>query len=263
MPTYLDRILAAHRATAAADARPLERMLEEARAQPATRPFGGALRCEPGLAVIAEIKRRSPSKGDLAPGLDPATLAASYAAGGATALSVLTDSEFFGGSAQDLREARTSVDLPILRKDFTVSDRDVCDARIMGADAVLLIVAALDDGELQAFIDLAGELGLDALVEVHDEAELDRALGAGATLVGVNQRDLVTFEVDTARAERVGKAMPDDVVRVAESGIRNAEDAANLYGAGFHAILVGETLVTAPDAAVAVRSLREGYAPCG
>ena len=263
MATYLDRILAAHRATAADDSRPIEELIDSARTQPATRPFASALRREPGLAVIAEVKRRSPSKGDLAPDLDPDVLAKAYAYGGATALSVLTDEAFFGGSEDDLRRARASVELPVLRKDFTVTERDVCDARIMGADAVLLIVAALDDPQLLAFVDLAAEVGLDALVEVHDEAELDRALSAGASLVGVNQRDLVTFEVDTARAKRVAKAMPDDVVRVAESGIRDGADAADLYAAGFHAILVGETLVTAPDPAAAVRSLKGGQPTCG
>lgn len=209
-----------------------------------------------GLAVIAEVKRRSPSKGDLSVGLDPAALAARYGAGGATCLSVLTDQEAFGGSAQDLAAARGAVDLPVLRKDFTVSEGDVFDARAMGADAVLLIVAALDDGELRAFHELAGEIGIDALVEVHDEPELERALEAGATLVGVNQRDLATFEVDTARAVRMAPVIPAGVVRVAESGVGGPGDAAALAAAGYHAVLVGESLVTAPDAAAAVAALR-------
>ena len=144
----------------------------------------------------------------------------------------------------------------MLRKDFTVSPADVCDARIMGADAVLLIAAALDDRELAELHDLAVEVGLDALVEVHDEAELGRALAAGADLVGVNQRDLVTFEVDNARAERVGRAMPSGVVRVAESGVRGPEDAAALAAAGFDAVLVGELLVTSGDPEAAVAALR-------
>lgn len=263
MATYLDRILAAHRAAAAADRRPLDDLVESARSQPPARGFASSIRHAGGLAVIAEVKRRSPSKGDLAPDLDPAALAQSYAEGGAAALSVLTDAEFFGGSPDDLRSARAAVDLPVLRKDFTVSERDVCDARIMGADAVLLIAAALDDAELRAFAELASEVGLDALVEVHDEAELERALAAGATLVGVNQRDLVTFEVDTERAERVAKAMPADVIRVAESGIRNGDDATRLLAAGFHAVLVGESLVTSADPSAAVASLHRGYSPCG
>ena len=144
----------------------------------------------------------------------------------------------------------------MLRKDFTVDPRDVCDARLMGADAVLLIVAALDDAELADLHTLAVELGLDVLVEVHDEAELERAVAVGASVVGVNQRDLVTFEVDTERAVRVGAAMPADVVRVAESGIRGPEDAARLADAGFHAVLVGESVVTAGDPAGSVTALR-------
>jgi indole-3-glycerol phosphate synthase len=256
MATYLDRILAAHRARAAADERALAPLVVEARAQARARGFAGALRDAEGLAVIAEVKRRSPSKGDLAVGLDPAALAAAYERGGAACLSVLTDRDFFGGSPDDLRAARAATHLPVLRKDFTVSPADVCDARIMGADAVLLIAAALDDGELAELHGLAVEVGLDALVEVHDEAELERALAVGADLIGVNQRDLVTFEVDNARAERVGAAMPGGVVRVAESGVRGPEDAAALAGAGFDAVLVGELLVTSGDPGAAVAALR-------
>lgn len=224
-----------------------------------TRPFRDALAsvaATGSMAVISEIKRRSPSKGDLAIGLDPASLATEYAAGGAACVSVLTDVDFFGGSVDDLVEARRACALPVLRKDFTVSARDVCDARIMGADCVLLIAAALDDAELQAFVGLARELGIDALVEVHDEPELDRALRAGADLVGVNQRDLVTFEVDTARAVRMAPLMPAGVVRVAESGITGPDDAAVLAEAGYHAVLVGEHLVTSGDPRSAVAALR-------
>jgi len=213
------------------------------------------------LAVIAEIKRRSPSKGDLAAGLDPVDLARRYEQGGAACLSVLTDAEFFGGSVDDLVAARGACSLPVLRKDFTVSARDVCDARLMGADCVLLIAAALDDAELRAFVALARELGIDALVEIHDEPELDRALAAGADLVGVNQRDLVTFAVDTARALRMAPRMPTGVVRVAESGIGGAADAVALAAAGYHAVLVGEHLVTSGDAAAAVAALRTAGGP--
>jgi indole-3-glycerol phosphate synthase len=256
--TYLDRILAAHRRAAAADGRSVERLRTDAEGMPPTRPFAGALVAPDAgrPAVIAEIKRRSPSKGDLAAGLVPGVLAKAYASGGAACLSVLTDAEFFGGSPDDLREARAAVDVPVLRKDFTISAADVIDARLMGADAVLLIVAALDDGELSSYHQLALSLGLAALVEVHDEAELDRAMAAGATLVGVNQRDLVTFEVDTARAERVAAAIPSGVVKVAESGLRDGDDAARLADAGYDAVLVGETLVRSGDPAAAVRSLR-------
>lgn len=255
--TYLDRILAAHRAGAAADGRSLDALLDRAReVDEVPRGFTSALVATDRLAVIAEVKRRSPSKGALHEDLDPGALASVYAAGGASCLSVLTDAEFFGGSTGDLRAARAGCALPVLRKDFTVSAADVCDARTMGADAVLLIAAALDDAELADLYALARELALDALVEVHDEAEVERALAVGATMVGVNQRDLVTFEVDTDRAVRVASAMPADVVRVAESGVRDAGDARRLADAGYHAVLVGESLVTAPDPAAAVAALR-------
>lgn len=258
MTTYLDAILEAHRARAGADRRRLDELLDEARSQPPARGFRAALTAAPSgeLAVIAEVKRRSPSKGDLAPALDPATTAAAYEAGGASCLSVLTDGPHFGGSAEDLRAARAVVSVPVLRKDFTVDPRDVCDARLMGADAVLLIVAALDDPELQDLHQLAGDVGIDVLVEVHDERELERALAVGAVLVGVNQRDLVTFEVDHDRAVRVAAAMPDGVVKVAESGVRGPLDAAALAAAGFHAVLVGESVVTAVDPQAAVAALR-------
>lgn len=208
------------------------------------------------IAVISEIKRRSPSKGDLAPGLDPVELAQQYERGGAVCLSVLTDVDFFGGSIEDLVAARAACTLPVLRKDFTVSARDVCDARIMGADCVLLIAAALDQAELESFLKLAHAIGLDALVEIHDEAELNRAVAAGADLIGVNQRDLVTFAVDTDRAVRMAPQMPTGVVRVAESGITGPADAAVLAGAGYHAVLVGEHLVTSGDPEGGVAALR-------
>jgi indole-3-glycerol phosphate synthase len=256
--TYLDRIVAAHREAARADTRRLDSLIGEARALPPARGFAAALRAA-GLSVIAEVKRRSPAKGELDARLDPAALARAYERGGAACLSVLTDREFFGGSPDDLRAARGATALPVLRKDFTVAAADVCDARLMGGDAVLLIVAALDDAELRDFHTLADELGLDALVEVHDEAELDRALAVDARLVGVNQRDLVTFEVDANRAVRVGRALAErggDVACVAESGIRRPEDAAALASAGFDAVLVGESLITSGDPGAAVRALR-------
>lgn len=258
--TYLDEILADHRAARAADGRSLDAVVEEARACPPSRGFRAALAAAgeagDGIGVIAEVKRRSPSKGDLAPGLDPGALAADYEAGGATCLSVLTDERWFGGSAADLAAARGAVGLPVLRKDFTVGPRDVADARLMGADAVLLIVAALDDAELADCHALARELGLDVLVEVHDEAEAERALAVGADLVGVNQRDLVTFEVDTARAVRVAPTLPAGVVRVAESGVTGPADARVLADAGYHAVLVGEHLVRSGDPRSAVAALR-------
>jgi indole-3-glycerol phosphate synthase len=256
LTTYLDAIVAAHRADAARDRRDLDDLVVAAAGEAPPRDFVGALSGADGLAVIAEIKRRSPSKGALAPDLDPTTLAQAYALGGATCLSVLTDEAHFGGSADDLRAARSAVELPVLRKDFTVSERDVCDARIMGADCILLIVAALGDPELVAFSALARRLDLAVLFEVHDEPELERALAAGADLVGVNQRDLVTFEVDTDRAVRLAPLIPDELVRVAESGVRGRDDAARLADAGYDAVLVGESLVTSDDAASGVAGLR-------
>jgi indole-3-glycerol phosphate synthase len=260
--TYLDRILDAHRASAAADRRPrgeVEEAVERAIADGPTRGFRDALvadHADGNLAVIAEIKRRSPSKGDLAADLVPGLVAEAYSEGGAAALSVLTDVEFFGGSADDLREARRACERPVLRKDFTVVEIDVLDARAMAADAVLLIVAALDDAQLRDYRDLAREIGLDVLVEAHDEAEVERALEAGADVIGVNQRDLVTFEVDTARAVRVAPEIPDGVVRVAESGVTGPDDARRLADAGYHAVLVGEAVVTNGDRAGAVAALR-------
>ena len=253
--TYLDRIVAAHREVARADRRSRTDLLEQARSCPAARGFRSRLESTTSTAVIAEVKRRSPSKGDLRADLDPDALARQYESGGAACLSVLTDSEWFGGSASDLQAARKATSLPALRKDFTVDERDVLDARIMGADCVLLIVAALDDGELTQYCALARAVGLDALVEVHDDAELERALSAGADLVGVNQRDLVTFEVDRARAARMAPLIPDGVVSVAESGIEGPDDVARLADAGYGAVLVGESLVRSADAAAAVRAL--------
>ena len=255
MGTVLDRIVAAHREAAAADTRDLEQLKEEAAAAPPARKFRKGLG-HYGITVIAEIKRRSPSKGDLAPGLDPAAMAKTYEAAGASAISVLTDEEFFGGSPGDLTAARAAVSIPVLRKDFTVDERDVCDARIMGADAVLLIVAALTDDELKRFHALTAELGMAALVEVHDEAEVARAVVIHADLMGVNQRDLNTFEVDRGRALRLSRTIPSGVVKVAESGIDDAEDLVRLRDAGYAAALVGEHLLTAPDPGEALRKLR-------
>lgn len=259
MATYLDGIVLAHRVRAAADSRDLAALRRTAESASPPRGFADALRRVDGLGVIAEVKRRSPSKGDLFADLDPPTLAGQYAAGGATCLSVLTDEQHFGGSAADLVAARDACTLPVLRKDFTVDVHDVLDARAMGADCVLLIVAALEDDELAEFHRVATDIGLDALVEVHDEAELDRALSVGATLIGVNQRDLVTFEVDHERAVRMAAAFPDDVVSVAESGVRGPEDAAVLAAAGYDAVLVGESLVTSGDPAAAVAALRAAH----
>jgi indole-3-glycerol phosphate synthase len=258
MPAYLDDIIIAHRARAAADTRDVGSLAAQAEQGPALRPFVPALTAASAngsIAVISEIKRRSPSKGPLDLDLDPAGVAVDYQSGGAASLSVLTDQDFFGGSPADLSTARAACALPVLRKDFTVSEADVCDARIMGADAVLLIVAALTDSELHTFLSLAARLGLAALVEVHDAVELDRALQSGATLVGVNQRNLRTFEVDHDLALTLAETFPAGIVAVAESGIRGAADAARLADAGYHAVLVGETLVRSGDRRASVEAL--------
>ncbi len=263
MSTYLDRIIAAHREVAAADPRRPDELAELAERTPSPRPFAAALAGGAGLSIIAEIKRRSPSKGDLDPGLDPSELARDYCAGGAACLSVLTDGEFFGGSPADLRAARDATGLPILRKDFTVSAADVSDARLMGASAVLLIVAALSDEELSQLTEMAKGLSLAAVVEVHDEVELERALEVGAEIVGVNQRDLRSFEVDVARAAKLRLLIPPGVLAVAESGIATTDDARRLADAGYDAALVGESLLMAPDRAAAVAALAAaGRAQC-
>lgn len=254
MPTYLEEILASHRARAAADDRVLGDLVQQAKATPVPRDFAAALGGD-GLSCIAEIKRRSPSKGDLDPDLQPELLAKEYEAGGAACISVLTDTDYFGGTPADLAAAREGSGLPVLRKDFTVQEADVVDARLMGADAVLLIVAALEDEELRRCAALTDELGLAALVEVHDERELERALAAGSRIIGVNQRDLRTFDVDHERACAMVADIPSGVLAVAESGIRNAGDARRLADAGYDAILVGETLVRAADRAATLRGL--------
>ena len=253
--TYLDNILDHHRSRAASDERLLDALIDEALACVPPRGFAQAISATPHLAVISEIKRRSPSKGDLNADMDAAVMARNYQAGGASCLSVLTDVPHFGGSVEDLQAARNACSLPVIRKDFTVDARDVCDARIMGADCVLLIAAALSPIELADFLALARRIDIDALVEVHDEAELDVAVNAGATLIGVNQRDLVTFNVDQERAVRMGSLIPSNLVKVAESGVRGREDALALRAAGYDAVLVGEHLVTSPNPSQALTDL--------
>jgi len=208
------------------------------------------------MGVIAEIKRRSPSKGDLAPDLDPVATAQAYEAGGADCLSVLTDGPFFGGSVKDLQSARDAVSLPVLRKDFVIDPIQVFEARAISADAVLLIAAALPDDALFADLHaLAVELGLAVLVETHNEPELERALTIGARVVGVNARDLGTFDEDLGIGERLASLIPGDVIAVAESAIRSVEDAARMAAGGFDAVLVGELLVKSDDPTAAVREL--------
>jgi indole-3-glycerol phosphate synthase len=234
-----------------------ERSLRSAaRSMPPPRSFDAAL-LTPGLQVIAEIKRRSPSAGDIAVGLDPAAQASLYAEGGAAAISVLTESEFFGGSIGDLQAVRHAVDLPILRKDFVVHRSQIWEARAAGADAVLLIVAALDDTEIRAMLDVAGEAGIAALVEAHTAGEALRAVDVGAQIVGINNRDLRTFVTDLGVAESMIDSLGPVRVKVAESGVSSPHGAARMARVGYDAILVGEAAVRAPDPSAFISGLRE------
>jgi indole-3-glycerol phosphate synthase len=218
------------------------------------RDLAAALRGD-RLAVIAEMKARTPLMGRLSEDYSPARLAAVYTAAGAAALSVLCQETSFGGHPSHLAEARAATGLPILRKDFTVDEHQVLEARANGADAVLLIVAALEPGRLRALLALTRELGMEALVEVHDEAEIGAALDAGAVVVGVNHRDLATFQVDVGLTERLRPYVPPEVIYVAESGIHTAAAATRMRRAGADAILVGEALMRAPDPAAKLREL--------
>ena len=222
---------------------------------PEPRGFAAALRRAPAPAVIAEFKRASPSKGEIRPSAEPAAIAASYEAAGAAALSVLTDGPFFSGSLADLAAARAATSLPVLRKDFIVHPIQVAEARATGADAVLLIVATLSDEELTALLAEASRLGIDALVEVHEETEAERAVAAGATLVGVNNRDLRPFVTDPVVTKRLAPHLAGRTI-VAESGIDSPATIADLSAAGAHAFLIGEALMTAPDPGLRLAELR-------
>ena len=252
--TVLDEIITGVREDLAARqaVQSFEELLELAREAAPARAVVPALRA-PGLSVIAEVKRRSPSKGDLAEITDPAALASEYAQGGATAVSVLTERQRFNGSLEDLDAVRAAVETPLLRKDFMVHPYQFYEARAHGTDMVLLIAAALSDVELQAFLDLTDALGMTALVETHTEEEVDRAVKAGVEVIGINNRDLTTLEVDLNQFGKLASLIPDDRVKVAESGILSLEDARRLRGEGADAILIGEALVRhdAPQAAVA------------
>ncbi|MEI2775882.1 MAG: indole-3-glycerol phosphate synthase TrpC [Tetrasphaera sp.] len=252
--TVLDAIVAGVREDVAARsaAVPLDQVIRVAEAAPPVRPVLPRL-AGPGLGVIAEVKRASPSKGTLAAIPDPAALARSYAAGGAAAISVLTERRRFNGSLADLDDVRAAVEIPVLRKDFMVADYQFYEARAHGADLVLLIVAALTDGELARFHALATELGMTALVEVHDAHEIERALAIAPELLGVNARNLKTLAVDPGAFAALVTSIPPDVLAVAESGIRDAADAARYAAQGAQAVLVGEALVKdgEPSGAVA------------
>jgi indole-3-glycerol phosphate synthase len=214
-----------------------------------------------GMSVIAEVKRRSPSKGDLAAIPDPAVLAAAYARGGAAAISVLTEQRRFGGSLDDLRSVRAAVETPLLRKDFIVDDYQLLEARVAGADLALLIVSALADDQLRSLHERARELGLTVLVEVHDQPETERAVELGAELIGVNARNLKTLEVDEATFGKLAPLVPPDRVLVAESGITGPDAVARYAGEGARVVLVGEALVRDGDPEGAVRALRAAGRP--
>jgi indole-3-glycerol phosphate synthase len=256
--SFLARAVADARSDAErrAERLPLDVLRAAAEGTPAPRGMTAAVRRGAGgPRVIAEVKRRSPSRGDIRIDLDPAGLARAYAAGGASAVSVLTEPRHFAGSPDDLLAVREAVDLPVLRKDFVTTAYQVWEARAWGADAVLLIVAALDPPALGALLGVAAEAGLDALVEVHTLAEAEVAAAAGATLVGVNARDLATLEVDPGRFAAVRQALPGGTVLVAESGIHDRAGVQAAADAGADAVLVGEHLVRATDPAAAVRAL--------
>ncbi|HLH28572.1 MAG TPA: indole-3-glycerol phosphate synthase TrpC [Acidimicrobiales bacterium] len=268
MQTYLDKILDRTRDRVATSQRrrttgDLERELKYA---PTVRDFAGAITA-PGMSLIAEVKRRSPSKGRIRDELNPAQVAASYEAGGARALSVLTEPEFFAGTLDDLVQAREATAIPVLRKDFVIDPYQVVEARVGGADAILLIVLALPDrGRFAELAAAAGELGMAALIEVHEERELDAAFAVAdgrPSLIGVNQRDLTSFVVDRGLAIRLRPQIPPEVAMVAESGIADRSDVVELEEAGIEAILVGEALMRADDPGAAGAALLGGPPPEG
>jgi indole-3-glycerol phosphate synthase len=254
--TFLERVIAARRADAerrrAAGALSLAREAVQAAGDP--RDFEAAL-AEPGLSLIAEIKKASPSAGDIVAHARPTRYAQMYESNGAAAISVLTEPDHFKGSLEDLRAARDAVSIPAIRKDFLCDPLHLWEARACGADAVLLIVAALEQTALVALVDLADTLGLGVLVEVHTEEEVDRALRAGARIIGINTRNLMTLEVDPATIKRVRPLIPSEVLVVAESGIRTRDDVEAIERLEIDAILVGETLMRAPDPGAKVREL--------
>jgi indole-3-glycerol phosphate synthase len=259
--TILDKIIAWKRDEIARHkcARPIEAVRAETALSPLPRDFAAALRA-PGVSLIAEVKRASPSKGVLCPDFDPVRLATIYAANGAAAISVLTDGRFFQGDLDHLTRIRQALGptIPLLRKDFIFDPYQVYEARAGGADALLLIVAILSDGLLHELLALTHVLGMTALVEVHDEEEITRALRLRPRIVGINNRNLRDFSVDLATFGRLRPLLPDTTVAVGESGVRTAADVRHLAGMGADAVLVGETLVTAPDVAAKVRELVVG-----
>jgi indole-3-glycerol phosphate synthase len=255
LPGILESIVSVKREELAALRHRSRELEREARQAPAPRGFLAALRAEGSVALIAECKRRSPGAGDIRPGLDPTELTRGYERSGASALSVLTDARFFGGSNEDLAAIRAERSIPILRKDFTLDPLHVIEARACGADAVLLIVRILGDALLRELLELTRSLGMEALVEAHDASEIERALAAGAGVVGINNRDLATFTTDLGTTVRLLEEVPDNVLVVSESGIRTRDDVTILGRAGVDAILVGETLLRDSDPAAAAERL--------
>lgn len=255
VPDILARIVASKRAALPHLVSGRAALERRAAARTDFRDFRAALtsRC---TAIIAEIKQASPSKGVLTRNFEPASLARIYASGGAAALSVLTDSEFFKGSLADLESARAAAPVPVLRKDFTIGEFNVIEAAAHGADAILLIAAILDESEMRRLRELAAQYRLAALVEVHDEAELDSALASGAQIVGVNNRNLHTFETVIETSLRLAEKIPAEVIKVSESGIHSRADVAKLKAAGFQAFLIGEHLMKSADPSAALRELQ-------
>lgn len=256
----LDRIIAQKRWEVATQKRLLtERELRDRIGiVPRAKDFAAALRQGSAPRVVAEFKRASPSKGAICASADPAKVACEYADNGAVAISVLTDARWFWGSLQDLWRIRESVALPLLRKEFVVDPYQIVEARAYGADAVLLLCSVLDDQQLFDFAMLARELGMTAVVEAHDENEIDRALAASAQVIGVNNRNLRTLVVTPGTAERLRPRIPADRVALAESGVKTAAELARIVAAGFDACLIGEALMSAPSPGAALRALRQG-----
>jgi indole-3-glycerol phosphate synthase len=265
--SVLDNIVSARRRTVEEKLSvvPLENMQRMAHARQERRDFATALISSAagaphGLRVIAELKRASPSRGLLRQQYRRREIASGYAAAGASALSVLTEEQYFLGSLQDLNEARQSVEIPVLRKDFILESYQVYESVAAGADALLLIVAVLPDHDLSCLLDLCDQLRIAALVEVHTEAELERAVAAGARIIGVNNRDLKTLEVNLETSMQLRSKMPRDCVAVSESGIKTAADLHCIQEAGFDAVLIGESLMTQPDPGDALRQLLTEFA---
>lgn len=255
MPTILDKIVAVKRSEVTALLPRAEELRARAAARTDFRDFAGALASRPPVALIAEVKKASPSAGIIQPNFDPVRIAGLYEHAGASAISVLTDREFFQGKLEYLAAIRSAVRLPVLRKDFIIAELQIHEAVAYGADAVLLIAAILDDTQLREFRAVAEHLRVAALVEVHDETELDRALTAGASLIGINNRNLATFTVDLATTEKLAARIPPDRLIVAESGLHTRADVERVAKAGARAILVGESLMRSGNIAGKVKEL--------